>query len=124
MFGEGQNCYYHMMPWDMLECILLDIGMLGVWYFVSEIIRPHTMAFFTDVSSKITSFYCIHWVFVRTITNVILYIKNGTQVLPVWKTLLLSVCIILVTLLLAEVWRNIRIRFIAARMTLKEKGVE
>lgn len=123
MFGEGQNCYYHMMPWDMLECILLDIGMLGVWYFVTEMITPRTMAFFTDVSSKITSFYCIHWVLVRTITNVVLYIKNGTQVLPVWKTLVLSVCIILVTLWLAEIWRNLRIRITAGRLAWKGKEI-
>ena len=121
MFGEGQNCYYHMMPWDMLECIILAIGMLGVGYSVSECISARIMAFFTDVSSKITSFYCIHWVFVRTITNVILYIKNGTQVLPVWKTLVLSVCIILVTLVLADVWRNIRIRMTAERSKKKEE---
>jgi hypothetical protein len=81
------------------------------------------MAFFTDVSSKITSFYCIHWVFVRTITNVVLYIKNGTQVLPVWKTLVLSVCIILVTLWLAEIWRNIRIRITAGRLAWKGKEI-
>jgi hypothetical protein len=95
--------------------------MLGVWYSVSECISARIMAFFTDVSSKITSFYCIHWVFVRTITNVILYIKNGTQVLPVWKTLVLSVCIILVTLVLTDVWRNIRIRMTAERSKTKEE---
>lgn len=112
MFGEGQNCYYHMLPWDTLECILLDIGVMGIWYFVSEHIPDRLMAFFTDVSSKITSFYCIHWVLVRSITNVYLYLKNGTQVLPVWKTLLLSLAIIIVTLILSEIWRNIRFRFI------------
>ena len=122
MFGEGQNCYYHMMPWDMFECIMLSIGMLGVWYVVTEHISSRSMAFFTDVSSKITSFYCIHWVFVRTITNVIIYIKNGTQVLPVWKTLLLSAGIIVVTLILAEIWRNIRIRITEERAKRKEKG--
>ncbi len=112
MFGEGQNCYYHMLPWDTAECILLAIGMLGIWYYVSERIPDRLMVFFTDVSSKITSFYCIHWVLVRSITNVYLYLKNGTQVLPVWKTLLLSLAIIIVTLILAEIWRNIRIRII------------
>lgn len=115
MFGEGQNCYYHMMPWDMLECILLDIGMMGIWYFMTERLRPRVMAFFVDVSSKITSFYCVHWVFVRTITNVILYLRNGTQVLPVWKTLLLSVFIILITLVITELWREFRIRVVANR---------
>ena len=115
MFGEGQNCYYHMMPWDMFACLMLDIGMMGVWYFVTRRISPKSQAFFTDISSKITSFYCIHWVMVRTVTNVILYLKNGTQVLPVWKTLVISVCIIFATLFVAEQWREFRIKLIHKR---------
>ena len=120
MFGEGQNCYYHMMPWDMFECIMLDIGMLGVWYLVTLHIEPRTQAFFTDVSSKITSFYCVHWVLVRTITNVVIYLRNGTQVLPVWQTLLISVGIILATLLITEWWRNVRIRQIEIKKKLAQ----
>ncbi len=110
MFGEGQNCYYHMMPWDMYASIILDVGMMGLWYLLTKHISGKAQAFFSDVSSKITAFYCIHWVFVRTITNVILYLKNGTQILPVWKTLLLSVGIILVTLVLCEIYREFRIK--------------
>ena len=110
MFGEGQNCYYHMMPWDMAASIILNIGMVGLWFFISEILPTKPTMYLSDISSKITSFYCIHWVFVRVITNVILYIKNGTQVLPLGYTLLLSVGIMLVTLLLAEVWRVMKIR--------------
>ena len=34
MFGEGQNCYYHMMIWDVAVCLCLDVGMLGVWHLM------------------------------------------------------------------------------------------
>jgi hypothetical protein len=119
MFGEGQNCYYHMMPWDMYASITLSVGMMGLWYFVTKHISGKTQAFFSDVSSKITSFYCIHWVLVRTITNVVIYLKNGTQVLPVWQTLMLSVAIILVTLALCEIYREFRIKHASFNAAIK-----
>lgn len=111
MFGEGQNCYYHMMIWDICVCLCLNIGMLGVWYNMAKVFGPRTKGFLTEVSSNITSIYCIHWVFVRTITNVILYIMNGKQVLPVWQTLLLSLAILIVTLVTAhyyKIWKTAR----------------
>jgi hypothetical protein len=123
MFGEGQNCYYHMMPWDMLASITLCVGMMGAWFLVSNHVGGRTMAFFSDVSSKITSFYCIHWVFVRTITNVVLYIRNGTQVLPVWATLVLALGITLVTLVLCEWWREFRIKHASFNTWEMAKGL-
>lgn len=102
MFGEGQNCYYHMMIWDVAVCLCLDIGMLGLWYNLSRYMGKRTRAFFTEVSRNITAIYCIHWVFVRTITNVILYIVNGTQELPVWQSLLLALAILIVSFYLAR----------------------
>ena len=105
MFGEGQNCYYHMKIWDVCACICLDIGMIGVWHRMSGLMRKTSVAFLREVSRNITSIYCIHWVFVRTITNVILYIKNGTQILPLWQTMLLSLAILLVTLIIAHYYR-------------------
>ena len=59
-------------------------------YLSKGLMRKGSVAFLREVSRNITSIYCIHWVFVRTITNVILYIKNGTQILPLWQTMLLS----------------------------------
>ena len=72
---------------------------------MSGLMRKTSVAFLREVSRNITSIYCIHWVFVRTITNVILYIKNGTQILPLWQTLLLSLAILLVTLIIAHYYR-------------------
>ena len=116
MFGEGQNYYYHMKIWDVCACICLDIGMLGAWHWMSGLMRKGSVAFLREVSRNITSIYCIHWVFVRTITNVILYIKNGTQILPLWQTLLLSLAILLVTLIIAHYYR------IMKKILLTERG--
>ena len=106
MFGEGQNCYYHMRVWDVAVCLCLDLGMLAIWYFVSKHAGKAVNGFMRRVSINITSIYCIHWVFVRSITNVILYIKNGTQELPVGQTLLLALAILIVTLFISDLYKR------------------
>ena len=113
MFGEGQNCYYHMKIWDICVCLCLDIGMLGLMWRLSVRMGSGLKMFFTEVSANITSIYCIHWVFVRTITNVILYIKNGTQILPLWQTMLLSLAILTVTLIIAHYYKQQKAVFLA-----------
>lgn len=115
MFGEGQNCYYHMMIWDVAVCLCLDLGMLGVWYLLSYYISNRGKGFLHEVSCNITAIYCIHWVFVRTITNVIIYIKNGTQILPLWETMLLSLAILLVTYVIAHYYKKLKAGFIAKK---------
>lgn len=115
MFGEGQNCYYHMKIWDICICLCLDIGMLGVWYKLSLLLGPVSKAFFSEVSANITAIYCIHWVFVRTITNVILYIKNGTQILPLWETMLLSLAILAVSIIIARYYKILKAGFISKK---------
>ena len=113
MFGEGQNCYYHMKIWDVCICLCLDVGMLGVWYALSRRLPTGAKAFFSEVSANITAIYCIHWVFVRTITNVIIYIINGTQLLPLWETMLLSLAILIVSLIMAHYYKSVKAVFIA-----------
>jgi hypothetical protein len=113
MFGEGQNCYYHMKIWDVCICLCLDVGMLGVWYALSRRLPTGAKAFFSEVSANITAIYCIHWVFVRSITNVILYIINGTQLLPLWETMLLSLAILIVSLIMAHYYKIVKAVFIA-----------
>lgn len=112
MFGEGQNCYYHMMIWDICICLCLDIGMLGVWHVLAKALGSRAKAFLSDVSRNITAIYCIHWVFVRTITNVIIYIKNGTQILPLGQTMLLALAIQIISIVIAHYykeWKAVRI---------------
>ena len=115
MFGEGQNCYYHMMIWDVAVCLCLDLGMLGVWHLLSHYMSNRGKGFLHEVSCNITAIYCIHWVFVRTITNVIIYRKNGTQILPLWETMLLSLAILVVTLIIAHYYKNLKADFIAKK---------
>ena len=104
MFGEGQNCYYHMLTNDMAASIINVIAMLGIYYFIGLLLPEGFHRVFHNISRNINRIYCIHWVFVIWITNVILYICRGTQILPVGSTMLLGTAIMIVSVALANIW--------------------
>ena len=104
LYDYGENAYYHMMAWDCLQYLCLTVGMLGLWHFVSKIMGEGLMKFMTETSRNITSFYCIHWVFVIWVTNVILYMINGTQVFPIPYAMLIALGICIVTWIMAHYW--------------------
>lgn len=106
MFGEGQNCYYHMMTPDALASLAAAVGMLGVYHLLAPRLSARAAAFVQAVSRAVNAVYCIHWVFVSVVTNVVLYVCRGTQELPVPDVLLLSLAISLVTMLLAVHWEK------------------
>lgn len=104
VFDYGQNAYYHMMAWDCVCYLCLTVGMLSLWHFVSKLLGKGLKAFLTETSRNITSIYCIHWVFVICITNVILYIVNGTQILPVPYVMLIALGIDIAAWIIAHYW--------------------
>lgn len=108
MFGPGQNCYYHMSTFDVFISVCLTIGMLGLWYVISLHLPNRITRFMCGISRSITPFYCIHWIFVRWITNLILYVVRGTQILPVGVTFLLALAITIVTIPLCRWWRHFK----------------
>jgi surface polysaccharide O-acyltransferase-like enzyme len=120
MFGEGQNCYYHMNPWDIFICLCLDVGMLGLWHNLSRLRSERVKDFLSEVSANITAIYCIHWVFVRSITNVIIYIINGTQILPLWQTMLLALAIDIASVVLAHYYKQWKTAYRQAKISGSE----
>ena len=107
MFGEGENAYYHLYTYDAFACLAVTLGLLGFYASTAHLLPLKIRKFLCYVSSNITAFYCIHWVFVRVITNVILYAITGSQQLPVWAIMLVSLCIMLLTLLVLYIYREL-----------------
>lgn len=110
MFGEGQNCYYHLQFSDAVGAILSTLGVLGLCHFLIRHLPEWVSSLSQKISRNITSIYCIHWVLVVHITNLGLYIWRGTQVLPVWQTLLLGAAIEIAAIYIAAIWQRIRKR--------------
>lgn len=102
MFGEGQNCYYHMIVGDALASLALNIGMLGVYHFVSKVLPRTIMKLSRNISANLTAVYCIHWVLVSFIVNIFIYIVRGTQELPAGLTLLLGSAISVASIIIAH----------------------
>lgn len=109
MFGEGQNCYYHMVVCDVIASLALTVGMIGVYYAVSVVLPQKIMQLARLISVNITAVYCIHWVLLAFFVNVLLYAARGSQELPIWMVLLLGTAISIVSIVIAHyfrVWRE------------------
>lgn len=101
MFGEGQNCYYHITTPDVLASICAAVAALGVWYVLARFLPGPVLSVMAAVSRNITKIYCIHWVILSFTVNVALYAVRGTQTLSVPATLLLGTAISVVSMALA-----------------------
>lgn len=110
MFGEGQNAYYHLYTHDAFVCVAAILGLLGVYDAVSYVLPQTILRFFSYISRSITEFYCIHWVYVRLITNVILFSVTGSQLLPVWATMLVSFGILLLTIITLYTYQKLLLK--------------
>ena len=59
-----------------------------------------------DISRNINVIYCVHWVLVTVSINLILFVVNGTQVLPVSAVMLISLCISVFAILISHFWSS------------------
>lgn len=117
MFGEGQNCYYHISTTDALVSIAAAVGILGIYHMIVPCLSGRALDCVTEISRNVNRVYCIHWVFVMWITNVILYQMRGTQELPAYVTLLLGTCISIVSIVMAH------FRFVAKKGRSEENVI-
>lgn len=108
MFGEGQNCYYHITTPDALASICAAVAALGLWYLLARMLPRFILSAASSVSRNITQIYCIHWVILSFAVNVALYAIRGTQVLSVPAVLLLGTAISIVSIALAHIWSGYR----------------
>jgi uncharacterized membrane protein len=106
MFGEGQNCYYHITTNDVLSTLFAAYAVLGIYYFLANYIGEKVMAVITETSRNVSLVYCIHWVLVVIVTNIIIYSIRGTQELGIGSTLAVGVAISVVSIYLAHLWSN------------------
>ncbi len=107
MFGEGQNCYYHMIFRDAIASLTLVLGLIGIYYFLSLILPKCIMTLAGNISKNITAVYFIHWIFVFVIADVVLYIWRGTQILTSWQILILGSIISIVSIVIAHYLRRL-----------------
>lgn len=108
MFGEGQNCYYHIATWDCLASLAAAVGILGICHTAAGHLPERALSLIGDISRNVNSIYCIHWVLVSFSVNLVLYIRRGTQALPVARIMLLSFCISLAAIIIAHFVSRIR----------------
>ncbi len=106
MFGEGQNCYYHMIFRDAFASLTLIFGLIGIYYFISLILPKWIMKLAGGISKNITMVYCIHWVIVFVFANLILYIGRGSQILTSGEILIYGTIISVISIVIAHYFRK------------------
>ena len=111
MFGEGQNCYYHMIFSDVLASFCMTIGMFGVYHTIVRIFPGKMFYIAWSMSENITSIYFIHWVLVSFVVNVFMYIVRGTTILEVWQVLALGTIIEFVSIVIAHFYTKWKGRY-------------
>lgn len=102
MFGEGQNCYYHMIFSDVMASLCLTVGTVGFYHLVLKIFPRKWFYFAWSISEHITSVYFIHWVLVSFVVNVFMYIIRGTTLLTPWQCVGLGSAISIVSIVIAH----------------------
>ena len=102
MFGEGQNCYYHMIFPDVIASLCLTLGMVGVYYFIVKILPGKTFYFAWSISENITPIYFIHWVLVSVVVNLCMYVIRGTTLLTPWQVVGLGTVISIASIVIAH----------------------
>ena len=110
MFGEGQNCYYHMIFSDVLASLMLTIGLISVYYALLKIIPKSIENIAVSISGNITYVYCIHWVLVSFIVNVLMYIVRGTTFLTSPQIVALGCAISVASIVIAHYFRKFKER--------------
>ena len=120
MFGEGQNCYYHIRIEDALISIVAAIAVLGVYHFLGKILPKFIKKWIETLSKILTPFYCIHWVFVIVISMLYLFnfgaphgdfAKVGkVDFVSIGWILFIGVCIDIIGIFIAIPWKEYRKR--------------
>lgn len=93
MFGEGQNCYYHITTGDCLASIAAAVASLGVCCVAVRYMPKKVMEHITGISQNINEIYCAQWVMVIFAADLVFYILRGTQTLGIFQTMLTGICI-------------------------------
>ena len=102
MFGEGQNCYYHMVFSDVLGSLCLTVGMIGVYYFIWKIFPEKLFYLAWSISENITPIYFTHWVLVSFVVNLCMYVIRGTTILTPGQIIALGTAIIIASIIIAH----------------------
>ena len=102
MFGEGQNCYYHMIFSDVIASLCLTFGLIGLYHFIVKIMPKKLFYIAWSISENITPIYFIHWVLVSFVVNLFMYVIRGTTLLTPWQIIWLGTAISVAAIVIAH----------------------
>lgn len=111
MMGEGANVFYHMTTPEAIICILACVGFLIIPFYLAKIIPEKLKKPIEYVSRNVNSVYCIHWVLVFWIVDVLFYNFRDDPYLTSAEALIIGVALSIMSMLLAQIWSQTKIYF-------------
>lgn len=121
MMGEGANVFYHMNTIEAIICIIACVGFLIIPFHLSKIIPEKLRKPIERVSRNVNSIYCIHWVLVYWTVDMLIYNIKGDPYLEPIPAYFLGLLITIVSMLLAEAWSQIKIKYKRKKAYEKER---
>ena len=105
MGGEGANVFYHVNPLDVVVCISISFGLLGLFCALKDLWPAWLMRIVESISRNVNTVYLIQWVLVVWIIQVGLRTITGSAYSDhYFAEILLGICLGIVSVLLAEAW--------------------
>ena len=111
MFGEGQNCYYHMIFPDVLASLCVTVAMIGVYYLILKFVPKKMLFVAWSMSENITAIYFVHWVLVSFVVNVWMYAARGTTLLSPGLVLALGTALEIASIIIAHFYTKWKGRY-------------
>ena len=108
MMGEGVNVFYHMTTPEALICIIAFVGSLVFSFYLSKIIPERFKKPIESVSRNVNQIYCIHWVLVWWVVNLLLFNVRKTPYLRPVPAFFLGLGLSVLSMLIAEVWTRFK----------------
>ena len=111
MMGEGANVFYHMHTVEAFICILACVGSMMTFNFAAKLVPEKLKKPIESISRNVNTSYCIHWVLVWWIVDLLIYCVKGDTYLAPLPAYFLGLVISIVAMLLAEGWVRFKMNY-------------
>ena len=111
MFGTSEEAFYHLPTFEAFICILSAISIIGICYIISLGLPKLMRTAVISISKNVNAVYCIHWVLVGWIVEVLLgEVLNVLGSVNDFQFILIATGIFVVSALAAEVYSRWKIK--------------
>ncbi|MCR5099555.1 MAG: acyltransferase family protein [Lachnospiraceae bacterium] len=111
MGGDGVNVFYHMNLGEELICIILVIGMMGIYHFLQKNMSKKVIGLIEKISRSLMDIYFFQWVLVWWAVDFFVNIIQGSRYMDWPQALVLGVILSFLSVVIGVWWADFVKRF-------------